>query len=211
MKKILATLGLAAVISFAGESVQGQLKTNSGFVKWTNSVTGLTSTRIKIVSGGVSADTSTAFPKGGAWKVISTGADSCSQPFWISSDTMGTLSPIWQSFLLEGVVKAATPSTSTHVYRIQTRNAALEVRGDRIKRYWRPWTLTGRNVGDGNVAVVDSITFTSLNAAANTKYAQYGQANVYGTQARICPDNNSTTGSGAGDSVIIDSLMYISR
>lgn len=220
MKKILfgVMLFVVAILS-AQETIQGQRKVQGGLVAWKNTVTGLTHTRLRFLPGtGWYMDTSIATVAGalpgqsGQWKRIDNGADSCSLPLFLSSDSNGLTAPIWK-FELEGIVKTPNPAASTHIYRIQTRNAHVIGNVSSLKRLWRPWTRVGRNAGSTLSPIQDSIVFPHLTGGtANVKYAQRGIADLHGgTQFRLCPDDLTGTSATATDTLMIDSLIYEGR
>lgn len=210
MKSIaFATLALLAVLAQAQNVViSGQHTLRVEPVTWT-SATNTGKTRIKIVSPDsvnhrVWLDTS-ATGQTGAWKRIDNTADSCSQPFLITSDSTGVTRPVWE-YRVWMLTKAVDADSSAHVYRVQTRERQFlgPIAGKRIA-VWTPWTVKGANSGYTDVTVQDSVLVANIRHSA-AKFSQYSFFHAAGTQARLCPDNVAGTAKAIGDSVIVDSL-----
>jgi hypothetical protein len=213
MKKVLFTLLAALALPLLAETIEGQKALQASLVTWT-SATNTGKTRIKIVSPDsvnhrVHLDTS-ATGQAGEWKRIDNTADSCSQPVLLTSDTTGTTRPVWE-YRLWLLTKAADADSSTHVYRVQTREREFlgPIAGKRLVK-WTPWSVKGANNGYADVTVQDSILVGNIRQSG-TKYSQYSFFHVAGVQARLCPDNVAGTGKAIGDSVILDSLRVIAR
>jgi hypothetical protein len=213
MKKILFALLAALALPLLAETIEGQKSLQVAPVTWTSGAnTG--KTRLKIVSPDSSThrvylDTSTT-GQTGAWKRIDNTADSCSQPFLITSDSTGVTRPVWENRLWQ-LTKAADADSSTHQYRVQTRERQhlSPVAGRRVVG-WTPWTAKGANLGSNSVAMQDSILMANARFSGS-KISQYSFFYVAGTQARLCPDNVAGTGKAIGDSVIVDSLRVYAR
>lgn len=206
MKKIIIAIMALCAIAFGTETIQGQKAVNATFVKWTTGAN--IKTRLQFHIGNVYLDTSTT-GQTGAWKRIDNTADSCSRPFLITSDSSGGLRPIWE-YRLWQISKSVNLTLGLHVYRIQTRERVNDsARGPQGFLRWTPWTVKGTNSGYTDVTVQDSILMPS--PRLTSKASQYSYGFVAGTQARLCPDNAPTTSASAGDSVIVDSLMFIAR
>lgn len=208
MKKILFTLfAVIALPILAGQSIDGQRTLRVDPVTW-NVGANTGKTRLKFVSPdsstfGVWLDTS-ATGQAGSWRRIDTASDSCSQPFLITSDTSGIIRPIWE-YALWQITKAADPDSSTHVYRVQTRERQFlgPLPGKRIAG-WTPWTVKGANAGYADVTIQDSVLIS--NALSTGKVSQYSLFSVVGVQARLCPDAVAGHALNVADSTIADSL-----
>lgn len=212
MQSKLITLAVAMLfcLSAGQETIQGMRKVQGGLVTWKNSVTGSYHTRIRILSGQVSLDTSTT-GQAGQWKRIDNTVDSCSREIFLASDSLGMTAPVWL-FRLSGIVKAHDVDSSTHVYRIPTRILHNYGVGSSLKRAWRPWSRPAKNNGISEVTVQDTCLMKSLSGVtANSTVEQYCMATLFGTQAKLCPDNITGTATVSTDSIIIDSLIYEGR
>lgn len=218
MKKLIIGMVALATLLSAQETIQGQRKVQGGLIQWQNTVTGLSHTRLRFLPGtGWFMDTSAATVAGalpgqsGQWKRIDNGADSCSIPNWLSSDSNGMTAPIWK-FELSQIVKAADPDSSRHIYRIQTRVSHVLGNGSSLKRAWRPWTRAGRNSGSALSPIQDSILMGNIGGTALTKHSQRGLADLHGgVQFRLCPDDVTGTAGVVADTLILDSLIYEGR
>jgi hypothetical protein len=207
MKRIVFAVLIAAFFVFDGstqEAIRGQKNVSQVLVKWTTGVN--TKTRIRFYTGNVYLDTSTT-GQGGAWKRIDNMADSCSNPFLISSDSSGTSRAVHE-FRLWQSVKSVHATLGLHVYRIQTREKVYDA-GIRAFRF-TPWTMVGQNSGYSGQDIQDSILMLSPKPSAS-KSSQYSLSYVAGSMARLCPDVAPTTSTSAGDSTIADSLFFFSR
>ena len=175
--------------SIVDAQVQGQKKVQGGNLFWKNSVTGINYTRVRYLPGtgfylDTSAGTTTRLAgQGGAWKRIDNGADSCTVPAWLSSDSTNATAPVWK-FELKMIIKATDVDSSKLIWRIQTRDNHI-ISG---KRYWRPWTVAGKQAGSALSPIQDTILFPNLTGlTAQTKYEQRGLADLHGgTQFRLC-------------------------
>lgn len=210
MKKAPFTLLAALALPLlANETIEGQKRLQASLVTWTSGVSS-GKTRILYRTNNVYLDTSTT-GQTGQWKRIDNTADSCSQPFLLTSDTAGTTAPVWMSPLVWETVYAVSVDSSTHAHRIQTRERQYlgPIVGKRIAG-WTPWTRKGTVTGYANVTVQDSVLFPSLRTGwgARTKASQYAMANVFGVQGRLCPDDVPET---SNDSVIVDSIRVYTR
>lgn len=206
MKKFIIAIMALCALAFGTETIQGQKAINSTFVKWTTGAN--VKTRLMFHIGNVYLDTSTT-GQAGAWKRIDNTADSCSRPFLITADSTGSTRPIWE-YRLWQVAKSVNTTLGLHVYRIQTRERVIDSSmGRQSSQRWTPWTMKGTNTGYLDVTVQDSVLMPS--PRLTSKASQYSFGFVAGTQARLCPDNAPTTSASAGDSVIVDSLMFYAR
>jgi hypothetical protein len=211
MKKLFLALTLTTAILWAqGGPVVGQRNVQISPVVW-NIGANTGKTRLKIVSPDSSAhlvylDTSTT-GQAGSWRRIDNTADSCSQPFVIAGDSSGSMRPVWENRLWQ-LTKAADADSSTHQYRVQTRERVYHGTDKRV--FWTPWTAKGANLGSNSVAMQDSILIANARFSGS-KISQYSFFYVAGTQARLCPDNVAGTGKAIGDSVIVDSLRVYAR
>lgn len=208
MKKALLTLLAAMAIPLlAGEAIEGQKGLRVEPATWTTGAnTG--KTRLLILGGSVFLDTSTT-GQAGSWKRIDNTADSCSQPVPITSDSTGTVRPIWE-YRLWQLTRSRDADSSTHTFRVQTRERQFlgPIAGKRIAG-WTPWTVKGANSGYADVTIQDSVLVA--NARTTSKVSQYSLFFVAGTQARFCPDNITGTATTNTDSIFVDSLRVFVR
>jgi hypothetical protein len=206
MKKLFLALTLTAAFLWAqGGPVVGQKTVQISPVTWTTGAnTG--KTRLMFRVGTVSLDTSTT-GQAGAWKRIDNTADSCSQPFTLASDTNGSLRPVWE-YRLWQLTRSRDGDSSTHVYRVQTRERVYNATINAIA--WTPWSVKGANSGYADVTVQDSILVGNVKHTG-AKYSQYSFFFVAGTQARLCPDDIAGTATTNTDSIFVDSLRVYVR
>lgn len=158
--------------------------------------------KLKFQSGAVYVDT---VPGGavGKWKRIDNGADSCSNAFWIARDSGEVNGAVWH-VRFEPLVTASKKDSATTAYKVQTRTFFYN---STTRRYVaRPWTYAGTNAGTSTNPIEDSVIFSNIKLS-NTKVAQYGFVNIFGTQARVCPEKLAGTAGVATDSTIHDSVL----
>lgn len=209
MKKLkLLLLVLAALaVAYADGPIAGQKTVQLNLVTWSNSGGNWSNkTRLLFLGNNVYVDTS-ATGQAGQFKRVDNTADSCSNPFLLTADTNGTTRPIFQSPLLWEIVRSVDKDSSTHVYRLQTRERFYNATSKTIAV--TPWTEKGTGTGYADFTVSDSILIA--NAGTTNKISQYGMGSVFGSQARLCPDDVSATANAAGDSIFADSLRAFTR
>jgi hypothetical protein len=210
MKKIFLLIGLLTVSLFAeAEPVIGQKSVQVSPVTWSaTSGNWLLKTRILFLGNNVYVDTSST-GQAGQFKRVDNTADSCSNPFLLTSDTLGSLRPIWQTPLVWELVRSKDKDSSTHVYIIQTRERFFN--NTTRSLFWTPWTFAGNSSGYADFTVSDSILIPNVRADSISKWSQYGMGSVFGIQARLCPDDVAATANTATDSIFADSLKAYTR
>lgn len=208
MKKLLTLISLAGVLTFAQTGAPGTSGTSvgvSGIVSRNNPLITFgpyNGVNLLFLSGGVYVD-STPATTALTLKRIDNNADSCSNPFFIASDSLEKNGGVWQ-FRLEALVTTTDGDSSTTAYKIQTRT--FDWMPPPYQKYRaRPWTQVGKNSGDANTTISDSIIFVNLKKSG-VKWSQYGMASVWGTQARVCPERLAGTHGVATDTTKHDSL-----
>lgn len=202
MKTLFTLFALLALPLLAAETIDGQRTLQSALVTWATA-TDTGKTRLLFLGNNVYLDTSET-GQAGEFKRIDNTADSCSQPFLITSDSTGITRPVWE-YTLWLLTRSVDADSSTHVYRVQTRERQYlgPIAGKRIAG-WTPWTTKGANSGYADVTIQDSILVA--NARTTAKRSQYSLFSVVGTQARLCPDDVAETAGTATDSIFADSL-----
>jgi hypothetical protein len=210
MKKVFALIGLLAISLFAeAEPIVGQKSVQVSPVTWSASSGNWSNkTRILFLGNNVYVDTSST-GQADQFKRIDNTADSCSNPFLLTSDSLGGTRPIWQSPLLWELVRSKDKDSSTHVYRIQTREKQFN--GATRTVLWTPWTYPGNSSGYADYTVSDSILIPNVRGDATNKWSQYGMGAVFGIQARLCPDDVAATANTSTDSIFADSLRAFNR
>lgn len=203
IKTLIAGLAmiLAASLSFGqdGKLLQTEL------VKWSTGSN--IKTRLLLLANNVHLDTSST-GQAGQWKRIDNTADSCSRAVRLGPDSNGIIRPI-NVFLLWETVRAVDGDSSTHAFRVQTRDKTYDsAYSGYIPRY-TPWTTKGANTGYTGLQIQDSILVP--NARGTAKTSQYGAFRVAGAQARLCPDDVAATADAAGDSLFLDSIRIITQ
>lgn len=213
MKKLLIIGAMVAVAALAqttapgtnsaSVNVGGQTSIFSGLVTWGsyNGVNLLTTGRAVYVDTTPATEARTL-------KRIDNGADSCSNPFWISRDSLEKAGSIWH-FRIEPLVKTTDKDSSTMVYRVETRS--FDFLGAPTYKYRaRPWSIPGKNIGDDMTTIKDTVLIPN-HYVAQVKRTQYGFVTVYGAQARICPDAVAATHGVAADTTYHDSVRVVIR
>lgn len=204
MKKVILFLFALLAVSAFSQTIVGQRVLSQKLITWSAS-TYSNKTRLLFRGDNVYLDTSST-GQAGQWKRIDNGADSCSNAAPLVPDTNGIARPIWEYRLWE-TVRAVDKDSSTHVYRVNTRERVYD---NSLKTpRWTPWTRTGSNTGYTDVTVQDSILVP--NAGTTAKVAQYALAMFAGSWARLCPDDVTGTANAATDSVFADSLFLFTR
>lgn len=162
-------------------------------------------TRLMRHIGNVYLDTSTT-GQAGSWKRIDNTSDSCSNPFLVGSDSMGTYRPVHEESLFEKV-KQVHATLGLHVYRIQTKELVYDLGAAGLR--WTGWTMKGVNSGYGGQDYQDSVLQVATGNTSNVQ--QRARFWVDGIYARLCPDIAPTTSTSSGDSTITDSTHYVWR
>jgi hypothetical protein len=205
MKKIVALLTfLSAALIFADNgSIFGQKMVRQTLITWTaGSNTG--KTHGILLGNNVYIDTSTTGQTNQFRRVDNT-ADSCSDPFFIASDSLAGARPVWE-YRLWGMFRSVDKDSSTHVYRVQTREVRF-VKNRTIS--YTAWTRAGTNSGYLDVTVQDTLVIPNIGTVA--RIPQYTLGMFAGTQARLCPDDIAGTANAATDTVHFDSLTVYTR
>lgn len=209
MKKII--LVLLALCCFKGfgqssQSVLGQKNVRSSLVTWTAGAN-LLKTHGILLGNSVYVDTSTT-GQANQFRRVDNTSDSCSNPFFISSDSLGGTRPVWE-YRLWGQFRSVDKDSSTMVFRIQTREVFNYAATTQRAIQYGSWTIKGSNSGYADATIQDSALVPNIGTAARA--SQYTFFSVAGVQARFCPDDLPATANAAADTVHFDSLRVFVR
>jgi hypothetical protein len=211
MKKLLFLFTLLAPLVLADPptiTVLGQNRVSASVAYWSAASGNWTNkTRHLFLANNVYVDTSST-GMAGEWKRVDNTGDSCSNPVLMTAEANGKVRAIFLSPMIWENVYSVDKDSSTHVYRLQTRerfwnNAALA---------WlsTPWTQKGNSSGYADVTVSDSILIPNV-LVVTTKTGEYGIGSVFGAEVRLCPDDVAATANQTGDSVIVDTSWVVTR